>query len=62
MSVIDLDSGRPKDEPVYQCDCGHQKFFLEGGGFISCGSCGERHEKLIWGQHFISDVRPDLNK
>lgn len=62
-NVIDLGSRRPKDDPVYECKlCGCQKFFLQGGGYVACGECGERHEHLIWGQHFVSDARPDLNK
>lgn len=60
--VIDLNSRRPVDDPVYQCDCGSQVFILEAGGSVRCLPCNAPQQNLIWGSHFVSKLRPDLNK
>lgn len=52
-NVIDLDSRRVKDDPVYQCSCGSQRFCLEAGGTVICCECAVLHDDLIWGQHFV---------
>jgi hypothetical protein len=61
-NIVDLDSHRKIDNPVYECICGSQKFYLKMGGIIACDECDKEHIHLIWGQHFVSKLRPDLNK
>jgi hypothetical protein len=61
--IIDLDSRRPAVHRCYTCGaCASQVFVLQAGGVVRCGECQKVHTNLIWGQHFVSEVHPELNK
>lgn len=50
-NVVQLRPPAPEPEPVWQCNCGNQWFFLHENGRIECSSCG------VWarGHHWVDD-------
>jgi len=41
-------------DPVYECTCGSQEFYLRPPAQIVCRGCEETHPHLMWSQLFLS--------
>lgn len=52
--VVDFKPRPAPGDPVYQCDCGSQRFTLWADSFVSCAECDGEHQKLMWGMVFES--------